>query len=148
MTDHPTSRTWRQWGDTGTSARWVPHGLAALRIVSGSLFIEHGTQKLFGFPTPVHGLPLLLSLMGIGGCLEVFGGLLLVLGFQTRLVAFILSGEMAVAYFTAHAPRSFFPVLNGGDAAILFCFVFLFVVVAGPGSISIDTFIQRRKHRG
>jgi putative oxidoreductase len=145
MLDFSTSRAKALWGNSGISARWMPHGLAALRIVSGLLFIEHGTQKLFGFPAPAHGLSPLLSLLGVGGCLEIVGGLSLVLGFQTRLVAFILSGEMAVAYFMAHAPRSFFPVLNGGDAAILFCFVFLFFVCAGSGSLSIDALMQKRK---
>jgi putative oxidoreductase len=145
MLDFLTSRAQEQWGNSGISARLMPHGLAALRIVSGLLFIEHGTQKLFGFPAPAHGLSPLLSLMGIGGCLEIVGGLSLVLGFQTRLVAFILSGEMAVAYFMAHAPRSFFPVLNGGDAAILFCFVFLLFVFAGSGSLSIDTLMRKRR---
>jgi putative oxidoreductase len=145
MLDFSTSRAQALWGNSGISARWMPHGLAALRIVSGLLFIEHGTQKLFGFPAPAHGLSPLLSLMGIGGCLEIVGGLSLVLGFQTRLVAFILSGEMGVAYFMAHAPRSFFPVLNGGDPAILFCFIFLLFVCAGSGSLSIDTLMQKRR---
>jgi putative oxidoreductase len=145
MSDLPTSPAQEQWGNSNNSGRWMPHGLAALRIVSGLLFIEHGTQKLFGFPAPAHGLSPLLSLMAIGGCLEISGGLLLMVGFQTRLVAFILSGEMAVAYFMAHAPRSFFPVLNGGDAAILFCFVFLLFVFAGSGSLSVDTLMQKRK---
>lgn len=114
-----------------------PQALALLRIVTALLFIAHGTQKLFGFPggrVPME----LFSLMGLAGVLETFGGLLILIGFQTRFVAFILSGMMAFAYWMAHAPQSFYPVLNGGDAAILFCFVFLYLVFAGPGALSVD----------
>ncbi len=114
-----------------------PQALALLRIVTALLFIAHGTQKLFGFPggrAPME----LFSLMGLAGVLETFGGLLILIGFQTRFVAFILSGMMAFAYWMAHAPQSFYPVLNGGDAAILFCFVFLYLVFAGPGALSVD----------
>jgi len=117
---------------------WTPKALAGLRIVTSLLFIEHGTQKLFGFPTPLHGMPPILSLSGIGGCLELVGGLLLLVGLQTRAVAFILSGEMAVAYWMFHAPKSFFPAVSGGDAAVLFCFVFLFFVFSGAGAWSWD----------
>jgi len=118
--------------------RYTPYALAALRIVTALIFMEHGTQKLLGFsPSPNPGPPL-LSLLGFQGVLELFGGFLLVLGLFTRPVAFLLSGDMAVAYFMAHAPRSFFPVLNGGDAAILYCFVFLLLVFTGPGAWSID----------
>jgi putative oxidoreductase len=121
-------------------SRYQPYGLAALRIITALLFIEHGTQKLFGFPasTMEGALPTMLL---IAALLEVVGGLLILVGLFTRPVAFILSGQMAVAYFMAHAPKSFFPVLNGGDAAILFSFVFLYLVVAGPGALSAD---QRR----
>jgi putative oxidoreductase len=118
---------------------WIPQALGGLRIMTSLLFIEHGTQKLFGFPMPAYGVAPLFSLMGFGGCLEVMGGVLLLLGLKTRIVAFVLSGEMAVAYFMAHAPRAFFPVLNGGDAAILFCFMFLFFVFSGAGAWSIDS---------
>lgn len=114
-----------------------PQALAVLRIVSALLFMAHGTQKLFGFPGARNPVDL-FSMMGLAGALEVFGGLLLLVGFQTRFVAFILSGMMAVAYWMAHAPRDFYPVLNGGDAAILFCFVFLYLVFAGPGAWSMD----------
>ena len=111
--------------------RGRPHALAVLRIVAALIFMEHGTQKLLGFPAPPDkGLPELMSLSGIGGMIELFGGVLLLIGLFTRPVAFVLSGEMAVAYWMAHAPRSFFPVLNGGDAAILYCFVFLLFVQA------------------
>jgi putative oxidoreductase len=124
--------------DAATLDRYRPYALAALRIVTALLFLEHGTQKLLGFPPSPNPGPPLLSLLGFQGVLELFGGFLLVLGLFTRPVAFLLSGDMAVAYFMAHAPRSFFPVLNGGDAAILYCFVFLLLVFTGPGAWSID----------
>jgi putative oxidoreductase len=116
---------------------WAPRALGLLRIVAALLFIAHGTQKLFGFPESPFSPPL-LSLMGLAGILETFGGLLLLLGLFTRPVAFVLSGQMAVAYWMAHAPQSAFPVLNGGDAPILFCFVFLYLACAGPGAWSIE----------
>jgi putative oxidoreductase len=118
-------------------SQYRPYGLAALRIITALLFIEHGTQKLFGFPaSQMEGaLPPLLMFAAI---LEVGGGLLILLGLFTRPVAFLLSGQMAVAYFMAHAPKSGFPVLNGGDAAILFCFIFLYLFFAGPGALSLD----------
>lgn len=114
-----------------------PQALALLRIVAAVLFLAHGTQKLFGFPGGGNTVTL-VSLMGLAGILEVVGGLLLIIGYQTRIVAFVLSGMMAVAYWMAHAPQNFYPVLNGGDAAILFCFVFLYLVFAGPGAWSVD----------
>ena len=101
--------------------------------------MEHGTQKLLGFPAPPEGgQPSLLSLFGIGGILELVGGLLVLVGLFTRPAAFLLAGEMAVAYWMVHAPQSFYPIVNGGDAAILYCFVFLLFVIAGPGAWSID----------
>jgi putative oxidoreductase len=114
------------------------HALGVLRIVTALLFIEHGTQKLLGFPVSAHGTPALFSLFGLAAVLETFGGLLVLIGFRTRVVAFILSGEMAVAYWMAHAPRDFFPVNNGGDPAVLFCFLFLVFAVAGAGAWSIE----------
>jgi putative oxidoreductase len=117
---------------------YAPQALAVLRIVTALLFIAHGTQKLFGFPPgQMAGVPL-LSLFGLAGILETVGGLAILLGAFTRPVAFVLAGEMAVAYWMAHAPRDAFPVNNGGDAPILFCFVFLYLVFAGPGAWSID----------
>jgi putative oxidoreductase len=119
--------------------RWSPYALAALRIVTALIFMEHGTQKLFGFPAPPQsGLPPLFSLFGFGAILEFVGGLLILVGLFTRPVAFILAGEMAVAYWMFHAPQSLYPVLNGGDASILYCFVFLLLVFTGPGAWSID----------
>ena len=100
--------------------------------------MEHGTQKLFGFRPTTNPMPPAFSLFWIGGVLEFVGGLLILLGLFTRPVAFVLAGEMAVAYWMFHAPDSVFPVLNGGDAAILYCFVFLYLVFAGPGAWSID----------
>src|SRR5690349_14848519 len=124
---------------TETFERYTPHALAVLRIVTALIFLEHGSQKLFGFPAaPPGGLPPALSLFWFGGVLEFFGGLLLLVGLFTRCAAFVLAGEMAVAYWMVHAPKSFFPVLNGGDAAILYCFVFLYLVFAGPGLWRID----------
>jgi putative oxidoreductase len=117
--------------------KWQPQALSVTRIMSGLLFLEHGTGKYLDFPH-LERVPPMLSMPGIGGILELVGGALIVLGLFTRPVAFLLSGEMAVAYFTAHAPRSFFPVLNGGDAAVIYCFVFLYLFFAGPGPWSID----------
>lgn len=117
---------------------WAPRVLSILRIMAALLFMEHGTQKLLGFPPSPSPAPELLSLRGIAGLLELVGGALLTLGLFTRPVAFILSGEMAFAYFISHAPRSFFPILNGGDAAILYCFVFLYFAFAGGGPWSLD----------
>lgn len=118
---------------------WAPAFRSVLRIVAAFLFIAHGTQKLFAMPAaePRPAVEL-MSQMGLAGVLETFGGLLLLLGLFTRPVAFILSGEMAVAYFQAHAPRSFWPILNGGEPAVLFCFLFLYLAAAGPGPWSLD----------
>src|SRR5918999_1648389 len=119
--------------------QYQPYMIAILRIVTALIFMAHGTQKLFGFPAPAErGMPELFSLSGIGGIMEFGGGLLIALGLFTRPVAFLLSGEMAVAYWMFHAPRSIFPILNGGDAAILYCFVFLLLVFTGPGAWSFD----------
>src|SRR5690554_5772515 len=109
---------------------YAPQALAVLRIVAALLFIAHGTQKLLGFPASEMGTAPLFSLFGLAGVLEVFGGALILVGLFTRPAAFILSGMMAVAYWMAHAPQSFFPVNNAGDAAILFCFVFLYLFFA------------------
>ncbi len=125
--------------DLTTLSRYQPFALAALRIISALLFIAHGTQKLFAFPMGRMPGPVdYFSLMGLAGALETFGGLLLLVGLFTRPVAFVLSGLMAFAYWMAHAPADVFPVNNGGDAAILFCFVFLYLVFAGPGALSLD----------
>ncbi len=129
---------------------WAPRMLSVLRIMTALLFIQHGTQKMFDFP-PTDSLARapfeLVSLMGLAGVLEFFGGILVLVGLFTRPVAFILSGQMAVAYFMAHAPRSFFPAVNEGDAAILYCFIFLYLVFAGPGPWSVDAMRGDRRRR-
>jgi putative oxidoreductase len=118
--------------------RYSPYMLAVLRISTALLFMEHGTQKLLGFPPGSFPQPPVFSLSGLAGILEMVGGVMILIGVFTRAVAFILAGQMAVAYFIGHAPEGFFPVNNGGDAAILYCFVFLYLVFAGPGVWSID----------
>lgn len=128
----------------------VIHDIALflLRVVAGGMLMQHGGQKLFGFPPggqPFTGAPELLSQMWIAGVLETFGGLLLMLGLFTRIVGFLLAGELAVAYFTAHAPRGFFPILNRGELAALYCFVFLFFAAAGGGRYSLDRLMFRRR---
>jgi putative oxidoreductase len=119
---------------------------AVLRIVAALLFLAHGTQKLFGVPPggPFTGFPN-FSMLGIAGMLETFGGLLLLIGLFTRPTAFILSGEMAVAYFMTHAPRNFFPIVNGGEITVMFCFYFLYLSVAGAGPWSVDQSLAQRK---
>jgi putative oxidoreductase len=117
---------------------WAPRVLTLLRIMAGLLFLEHGTQKLLGFPPSINPGPALLSLMGIQGIIEVIGGALIVIGLFTRPVAFILSGDMAVGYFMSHFPASFFPIVNRGDAAVLYCFIFLYLAAAGGGAWSLD----------
>jgi putative oxidoreductase len=118
---------------------WRPQLLSILRIITALLFLEHATAKLFGFPASQMPAAAVFSAFWWIGILELVGSVLLVVGFFTRLAAFILSGEMAIAYFVAHAPHSFFPLLNGGEAAILFCFVFLYIAAAGPGAWAIDS---------
>ncbi|MBB2961608.1 DoxX family protein [Methylobacterium sp. R2-1] len=130
---------------TSVTAQWAPRMLSVLRIVSALIFMAHGTQKILGFPASSMNPPL-MSMSGVAGLLELVGGALLVVGLFSRPVAFILSGEMAFAYFLAHAPKSFFPALNGGDAAILYCFVFLYIAFAGPGPWSIDAQRGRRSY--
>jgi putative oxidoreductase len=119
---------------------WEPRALSILRIMVGLLYLEHGLAKIFGFPAlPNHAPYHLFSLVpGVAGILEAVGGALIALGLFTRPVAFILAGEMAFAYFMSHAPRSFFPLVNAGDAAILYCFIFLYFFVVGAGVWSLD----------
>jgi putative oxidoreductase len=112
-----------------------PFVLSILRIVIGLLFLEHGLSKVFSFPVPG---PSLSGLLILAAFLETFGALLFVVGAYTRIVAFILSGEMAFAYFMAHAPRSFYPLANGGELAIVYCFIFLYFAFAGAGPLSVD----------
>ena len=120
------------------SERWAPYVVALLRIVTALLFLEHGTAKLLGFPETAMANPAVWSLPWIAGWFELIGGLLLLIGLGTRWIGVLLAGEMAVAYWYAHASQSPFPLVNGGEAAILFCFVFLYIASAGPGAWSID----------
>ena len=119
-------------------SKYWPEALSIVRIVVGLLFLEHGTSKLFGFPTPAMAQPVMWSLLWIQGVIEVGGGALFAIGLFTSPVAFILAGDMAVAYFMAHASKNVFPLLNGGDAAVLFCFIFLLYVVTGPGRWAVS----------
>ncbi|HEV7365007.1 MAG TPA: DoxX family protein [Gemmatimonadales bacterium] len=130
-------------------ARWGPRLLSVLRMVAAFLYMAHGTQKLFVWPAsePGHAVTL-FSLMGLAGVLEVFGGLLLFLGLFTRPVAFVLAGEMAVAYFLAHAPRGFWPILNHGELAVLYCFLFLYLGAVGGGPWSLDAVRERPRTDG
>jgi putative oxidoreductase len=122
-------------------SRMTPYLQSALRIAAAFIFVLHGTQKLFGFPggSPVPAG----SLLGAAGVLEAVGGTLMLLGLFTRPVAFVLAGEMAVAYFTTHMPRGTWPILNGGELAVLFCFIWLFFCAAGPGPLSLDAVRKR-----
>jgi putative oxidoreductase len=121
--------------------------LSVLRVVSALLFMCHGTMKLFQFPPSDRfgEPPEMGSLIWFAGVLEVFGGALLAAGLLTRIVAFVLSGQMAVAYFMAHAPQGFYPLLNGGESAVLFCFVFLYVAAAGGGPWALDRLLSKPK---
>ena len=128
---------------------YAPVMLSILRVVTGLIFLAHGTQKFLGFPVgDMAGSGWALDNLGaVAGIIELVTGVLLVLGLFTRIAAFVASGTMAVAYWYAHAPQDFFPVNNAGDAAILYCFVFLYFVFAGPGSISLDSALRTRSAR-
>ena len=129
---------------TGLSAIWEPRVLSIVRFVTGLVFLEHGTAKLFGFPhIEMFDHLELASLVGASGIIEAVAGLLVCIGLFTRAAAFIASGEMAVGYFMVHAPKSLFPALNGGDAAILYCFMFFYFFVAGGGVWSLDQAFSR-----
>ncbi len=116
--------------------KWAPRWLSVLRIVAALLFLEHGLQKVFGFPAP--GPATMSPILWIQAAIEIFGGAALLIGLYARPVAFILCGDMAVAYFMAHFPRSLYPAVNGGDAAVLFCFIFFYIALAGAGPWSFD----------
>ncbi len=129
---------------------WSPRLQSLLRIVVALLFMQVGAMKLFAFPTgipPSGGTVKLISELGLAGILEAFGGLLLLLGLFTRPVAFILAGEMAVAYFQFHFPRGFWPVMNGGQLALLYCFTWLYFSAAGPGPWSIDALHAKKRRQ-
>jgi len=120
--------------------RFSPYALTLLRVFTALSFISHGTQKIFAFPVaPSWGMPAAFSLPWIAGVLEISGGLLVLVGFMTRPAAFILSGLMACAYWMSHGSKGFYPLLNGGEAAMLFCFIFLYIAAAGPGAFALDS---------
>jgi putative oxidoreductase len=126
-----------------TVAGYSPYVRSIVRIVAALLFLEHGLSRLFGWPSALPTPPV-LTLYWFAGAIELVGGVLLALGLFTRAAAFVMSGEMAFAYFISHAPRNFFPILNGGDGAILYCFIFLYFAFAGPGPWSLDAMWRRR----
>jgi len=117
--------------------------LSILRIVVGLLFLEHGSQKILHFPPGDH-YPAIATLAGLSGLIELIGGTLFTLGLFTRVAAFIMSGEMAVAYFMAHAPHGFYPLINKGELAVVYCFVYLYFVFAGGGAFSLDAAMHRK----
>jgi putative oxidoreductase len=136
--------------NTNLTTRWIssaPYLLSVLRIVAAFLFLQYGTAKLFAFPAPL--LPggrtaPLISVIGVAALLEVLGGALLLGGLFTRPVSFVLAGEMAVAYFRAHAPQGFWPIFTGGVPSVLFCFIWLYISAAGPGPWSLDALLRRK----
>lgn len=127
-----------------TAERYAPYVLSIVRIVAALLFLEHGTSRLFGWPSPMPS-PALFSMYWFAGAIELVGGILLAVGLFTRCAAFVMSGEMAFAYFISHAPNSFFPILNRGDASILYCFIFLYIAFAGGGPWSLDAMLRGRR---
>jgi len=126
-------------------AAWTPRALSVLRIITGLMIIEHGMGKIFHFPAlPAYANIQPLSLLGAAGFIELIGGALLIVGLWTQPAAFILSGEMAIAYFMVHAPKSFFPLINGGTLAIIYCFACLYLSTAGAGPWSLDAAMKRK----
>ena len=126
-------------------SRFAPYLQSMLRIAAAAIFIPHGTQKLFYFPNAPHPPLAWFSLIWFAGVLEAFGGALMLLGLFSRPVAFLLAGEMAVAYFHEHLPRGPWPILNDGELAVLFCFIWLFFAAAGPGPWSLDAIVRKRR---
>lgn len=126
-------------------SRFTPIILSILRIVTGLLLLEHGSQKLFNFPPGGHGTVAIGSMIGVAGLIEFAGGMLLVLGLLTRVAAFLCSGLMAVAYFMAHAPNSLYPIVNKGELAVIYCFACFFLFFAGGGAWSIDAMLRRNR---
>jgi putative oxidoreductase len=125
-------------------SRLTPYLLSVLRLVAAFVYVAHGTQKMFGVPGhPFHAPVMAATMIGAAGVLETIGGSLMLVGLFTRPVAFVLSGQMAVAYFKQHFPGGSWPILNGGELAVLFCFLWLFFSVAGPGPISVDALRRR-----
>src|SRR5689334_24122872 len=126
--------------------RYSPYIYAVLRIVAGLMFAMHGAQKLLGWPTaPPGGRPPIASLFGVAGIIELVGGLMIAIGLFASIAAFIASGEMAYAYFSQHAPRATWPILNGGELAVLYCFLFLYIAAHGSGVWSVDALMGKRR---
>jgi putative oxidoreductase len=134
----------RATSSAGTLERLAPYVLSLLRIIAALLFLQHGLSKFFGFPSATAPHPTLFDLEWFSATIEMVGGVLLTFGLFTRVAALIMSGEMAVGYFLVHAPKSFYPYLNGGELAVLFCFVFFYLVFAGGGPLSLDALIFGR----
>ncbi|HEY2590037.1 MAG TPA: DoxX family protein [Steroidobacteraceae bacterium] len=133
-------------GERDSFQAWSPYLLSVLRIVAGLLFFQHGSAKLFHAPHQAMFDHLqLMSLLGVQGIIEIVGGILLAVGLFTRPVAFILAGDMAVAFFMMHFPHGWLPILNGGDLAVLFCFAFLYLSAAGPGPWSVDAKLSGKR---
>jgi putative oxidoreductase len=130
-------------GETPFVASWAPRILSVLRIIAGFLFVQHGAQKLFNYPIPSPMPVAQGSIVWYGGIIELVAGVLLIVGLFTRPIAFIAAGEMAVAYFTQHAPHGFWPIVNKGELAVAYCFMFLYFAVVGGGSWSIDVLFRR-----
>ena len=128
-------------------SRFKPQIYAILRIVVGFLFLWHGSQKLFDFPASSSGMVPPAYIIWIGGTIEFFGGLLVMLGFVTRVAAFLASGEMAFAYWMAHSPAAILPLLNHGELAMLYCFLFLYISAKGAGVFSVDSIIEKKKQK-
>jgi putative oxidoreductase len=128
---------------TQTLDRYAPTIFCLIRLIAGLLFMEHGLNKLIGFPVGGNGMPATLSFMWFSGVVEAVMGGLIAIGLMTRVAAFLASGQMSIAYFMVHAPKSFYPMFNGGDAAILFCFFFFYLVFAGGGVFSLDSLFAR-----
>ncbi len=131
--------------DGGLSDRYAPQALSVLRIVTALLFLVHGSSKILGIPMSSASFPPAWTLFWVAGMLELIGGLLLLVGLFSRPVALLLSGEMAIAYWMVHAPEGAYPILNGGESAVLFCFVFFYIAFAGPGPWSIDAKVRSKK---
>jgi putative oxidoreductase len=144
QSDYYGARGYAQTVQRQDIGQYAPFVLSIVRIVVALLFFEHGLSRLFGFPSPLP-TPAIFTLYWFAGAIEFAGGALVTLGLFTRTAAFIMSGQMAFAYFLSHAPVGFFPILNRGDGAILYCFIFLYIAFAGPGPWSLDALWSRKR---